>query len=164
MFSSDFFRRFFFGSPGSFPFYDKGHIGPQAWWLLLVGVLFRFPSMPFGCWTKNRGCKTPPNHPFVHRVFHKINHPFWCTTIFWFNNHLGNQKVIWKKLEMREEIGNFVPLVAGFGFLKEEPTELSAIKDLLGQIRMYSKMNSLHLKHWGWKTILSLLACEFPVF
>ena len=19
----------------------------------------------------------PPNHPFVHRVFHEINHPFW---------------------------------------------------------------------------------------
>ena len=24
----------------------------------------------------------PPNHPFVHRVFHEINHPFWDTPIF----------------------------------------------------------------------------------
>ena len=26
--------------------------------------------------SKNNG-KTPPNHPFVHRVFHEINHTFW---------------------------------------------------------------------------------------
>ena len=25
---------------------------------------------------------SPPNHPFVHRVFHEINHPFWVTLIF----------------------------------------------------------------------------------
>ena len=24
----------------------------------------------------------PPNHPFVHRIFHEINHPFWGTPIF----------------------------------------------------------------------------------
>ena len=24
----------------------------------------------------------PPNHPFVHRVFHEINHPFWDIRIF----------------------------------------------------------------------------------
>ena len=24
----------------------------------------------------------PPNHPFVHRVFHYFHHPFWGTTIF----------------------------------------------------------------------------------
>ena len=30
---------------------------------------------------------TPPNHPFVHRVFHEINHPFWGTSIFG-NNHI----------------------------------------------------------------------------
>ena len=35
----------------------------------------------YGCWTKNRGFY-PPNHPFVHRVFHEINHPFWGTPIF----------------------------------------------------------------------------------
>ena len=33
----------------------------------------RLPSLEFhssvGCWTKNRGGFTPPNHPFVHRVF-----------------------------------------------------------------------------------------------
>ncbi len=35
----------------------------------------------YGCWTKNRGFYIP-NHPFVHRVFHEINHPFWGTFIF----------------------------------------------------------------------------------
>ena len=25
----------------------------------------------------------PPNHPFVHRVFHDFHHPFWGTTKFW---------------------------------------------------------------------------------
>ena len=24
----------------------------------------------------------PPNHPFVHRVFHYFHHPFWGTSIF----------------------------------------------------------------------------------
>ena len=24
----------------------------------------------------------PPNHPFVHRVFHYFHHPFWGTIIF----------------------------------------------------------------------------------
>ena len=28
----------------------------------------------------------PPNHPFVHRVFHYVHHPFWgFCTYFWFN-------------------------------------------------------------------------------
>ena len=35
--------------------------------------------------SKNMG--TPPNHPFVHRVFHEINHPFWGTIIFG-NTHI----------------------------------------------------------------------------
>ena len=26
--------------------------------------------------------ENPPNHPFVHRVFHYFHHPFWGTTIF----------------------------------------------------------------------------------
>ena len=30
----------------------------------------------------------PPNHPFVHRVFHEINHSFWGTKNFWFNTHI----------------------------------------------------------------------------
>ena len=29
----------------------------------------------------------PPNHPFVHRVFHYFHHPFWGTTIFG-NTHI----------------------------------------------------------------------------
>ena len=28
------------------------------------------------------GVFTPPNHPFVHRVFHYFHHPFWGTPIF----------------------------------------------------------------------------------
>ena len=28
------------------------------------------------------GVVFPPNHPFVHRVFHEIHHPFWGTPIF----------------------------------------------------------------------------------
>ena len=31
----------------------------------------------------------PRNHPFVHRVFHEINHPFWDTPIFG-NTHISN--------------------------------------------------------------------------
>ena len=34
--------------------------------------------------------KHPPNHPFVHRVFHEINHPFWGFSPYsWFNTHVG---------------------------------------------------------------------------
>ena len=35
----------------------------------------------YGWPSKNKGVN-PPNHPFVHRVFHEINHPFWGTPIF----------------------------------------------------------------------------------
>ena len=32
----------------------------------------------------------PPNHPFVHRVFHYFHHPFWGRThYFWFNTQIG---------------------------------------------------------------------------
>ena len=37
------------------------------------------------------GWKTPPNHPFVHRVWnHYFHHPFWvyCTPYFWFNTRV----------------------------------------------------------------------------
>ena len=31
----------------------------------------------------------PPNHPFVHRVFHYFHHPFWgFSPYFWFNTHI----------------------------------------------------------------------------
>ncbi len=32
----------------------------------------------------------PPNHPFVHRVFHDFHHPFWGvkSPYFWFNTHM----------------------------------------------------------------------------
>ena len=35
-----------------------------------------------------------PNHPFVHRVFHEISHPFWGTIIF------GNAQLTWKNPRM----------------------------------------------------------------
>ena len=33
----------------------------------------------------------PPNHPFVHRVFHYFHHPFWGVKSpnFWFNTHMS---------------------------------------------------------------------------
>ncbi len=34
------------------------------------------------------GEKHPPNHPFVHRVFHYFHHPFWGTNIFG-NTHIS---------------------------------------------------------------------------
>ena len=37
--------------------------------------------------SKNMG--KPPNHPFVHRVFHYFHHPFWgFSPYFWFNTHI----------------------------------------------------------------------------
>ena len=30
----------------------------------------------------------PPNHPFVHRVFHYFHHPFWGPTPIFGNTHL----------------------------------------------------------------------------
>ena len=36
--------------------------------------------------SENSGC-FPPNHPFVHRVFHYFHHPFWGTIIFG-NTHI----------------------------------------------------------------------------
>ena len=51
------------------------------------------PKLPFATETKpplpkfpKIGVK-PPNHPFVHRVFHYFHHPFWGTIIFG-NTHI----------------------------------------------------------------------------
>ena len=33
-------------------------------------------------WVFPKIVETPPNHPFVHRVFHYFHHPFWGTPIF----------------------------------------------------------------------------------
>ena len=55
----------------------------QFWYYLMV----RYVGV-----SKNRGC-FPPNHPFVHRVFHYFHHPF-CgvkSPYFWFNTHVKNQ-------------------------------------------------------------------------
>ena len=40
----------------------------------------------------------PPNHPFVHRVFHEINHPFWgFSPYFW--KHPDSKLSLFKSLE-----------------------------------------------------------------
>ncbi len=35
------------------------------------------------------GGKFPPNHPFVHRVFHDFHHPFWGFPIIFGNTHVS---------------------------------------------------------------------------
>ena len=35
-------------------------------------LIWRFPKIGL-----------PPNHPFIDRIFHEINHPFWGTPHFW---------------------------------------------------------------------------------
>ncbi len=36
------------------------------------------------------GVAYPPNHPFVHRVFHYFHHPFWgFSPYFWFNTQIA---------------------------------------------------------------------------
>ena len=41
----------------------------------------------YGCFQRIMG--KPPNHPFVHRVFHYFHHPFWrFSPYFWFNTHI----------------------------------------------------------------------------
>ncbi len=44
--------------------------------------------------------RVPPNHPFVHRLFHEINHPFWgvFSPYFWVDIHMKkNRNQILKK-------------------------------------------------------------------
>ncbi len=54
------------------------------------------------CQPKNRGGKTPPNHPFVHRVFHYFHHPFWGVyhPYFWKHPSLGSLGDIHLSLSM----------------------------------------------------------------
>ena len=77
-----------------------------TWWQL-KGVMLKccWPKLTkcsmilswFGCWAKNRGGKTPQIIPFVHRVFHEINHPFWgVSPYFWIDTHLEHKtKFAW---------------------------------------------------------------------
>ena len=55
---------------GLFP-YDFTH-DPSIWVFPKIGVVF------------------PPNHPFVHRIFHYFHHPFWgyFSPYFCFNTHI----------------------------------------------------------------------------
>ena len=47
------------------------------------------PLVGLGCiWAFPR-IMVPPNHPFVHRVFHHFHHPFWGFYPYvWFNTHM----------------------------------------------------------------------------
>ena len=40
-------------------------------------VMDRLPSIHFQIWVFPKIWENPPNHPFVHRIFHDFNHPFW---------------------------------------------------------------------------------------
>ncbi len=42
----------------------------------------------------------PPNHPFVHRVFHEINHPFWDTPIFGLTDWMTLRDALAQKRQM----------------------------------------------------------------
>ena len=59
-----------------------------------------FSMLPWGSISKWRFPEigVPPNHPFIDRIFHEINHPFWGTPI------LGN-------LQMRCRFNHCQPLV-----------------------------------------------------
>ena len=43
----------------------------------------------YGCFLK-WWVKTPPNHPFVNRVFHYFHHPFWGYPYFWKHSYLSS--------------------------------------------------------------------------
>ena len=58
----------------------------HAAFMLLVHAIFLQPKN--GCFQKSWG-ENPPNHRFVHRVFHDFHHPFWGKhPYFWFNTQL----------------------------------------------------------------------------
>ena len=44
----------------------------------------------YGCFQKYG--ENTPNHPFVHRVFHEINHPFWWFSPYFWKHPYGNKK------------------------------------------------------------------------
>ena len=54
-------------------------------WRRLDGFV---PGCRVGCWNKKNRVFFPPNHPFVHRVFHYFHHPFWGPTPIFGNTHL----------------------------------------------------------------------------
>ena len=58
-----------------------------------------------GCWTKNRGGFTPPNHPILIGFFHDFHHPFWelGSPYFWKYPHGPN--FIFPKSELRHMRG-----------------------------------------------------------
>ena len=60
----------------------------------IVNQRFQLANQCLQIWVFPRNVvPKPPNHPFVHRFFHEINHhPFWgvkSTPYFWFNTHIS---------------------------------------------------------------------------
>ena len=53
---------------------NNSHLIFQQGWKIQVSFLWLLPCCHVGV-SKNMG--KPPNHPFVHRVFHYFHHPFW---------------------------------------------------------------------------------------
>ena len=49
------------------------------------------------------GVENPPNHPFVHRVFHEINHPFWGVKFPIF----GSTPIWWKPVRIENSLQSF---------------------------------------------------------
>ena len=64
--------------------------GRNSWWTRVVELfnkaLFEIGIVSIWVFPKIVG-NIPPNHPFVHRVFHDFHHPFWATSIFG-NTHI----------------------------------------------------------------------------
>ena len=89
--------------------------------------------------SKNNG-KTPPNHPFVHRVWnHDFHHPFLGvkSTYFWVDTHRPAHLVIWSSflsaMELRDGLaGKKRNLNGDSGHLGEEQRERDCpTRDLL---------------------------------
>ena len=69
------------GSKPDFLMDDLGEKQPYFWVDTHVYIM--------NIWLFPKIMGKPPNHPFVHRVFHYFHHPFWgFYPYFWFNTHI----------------------------------------------------------------------------
>ena len=72
--------------------------------------LQRFPNKKvFIIWVFPK-ITVPPNHPFVHRVLHEINHPFWGTPIFG-NTHIKKREIQLFSALLPPAVALLLPLV-----------------------------------------------------
>ena len=97
-----------------FPKIGEETLNHPIWWTPAIN------DGPFlvSIWVLNQkyGC-LPPNHPFVHSVFHEINHPFGGTVIFG-NTHMDVSKNRGKKKNKSSH------LFIGFGTIINSPSML----------------------------------------